>query len=166
MTIISEIEKVTEGSFLFVLFDILFLISPGLLTIFYFHRDLFLSLDPIKLILLSIAITLPLLCWNIILLFQLLYRGKLIDSDEKKSFFFIVSVALLDTDISLCILLFISYLLGFSFKKALLLMVFVKVIYTICFILLDLLIKHLHNLASSLSHKGLGSCEVAQAADD
>ena len=76
MTILSDIEKVTDESFLFVLFDTLFLISPGLLIIYYFHRDLFLNLDSIKLVLLSIATTLPFLCWNIILIFQLLYRGK------------------------------------------------------------------------------------------
>jgi hypothetical protein len=31
---------------------------------------------------------------------------------------------------------------------------------------IDLLIKHLYDLAIAPSHKGLGSCEVAQATDN
>ena len=143
MTILSDIEKVTDESFLFVLFDTLFLISPGLLIIYYFHRDLFLNLDSIKLVLLSIATTLPFLCWNIILIFQLLYRGKLIDANEKKSFFFMVSVALIGTNTFVYMMLFVSYTLGTSFKSSLIFVVVIEVLLTILTVLVNRRMKNI-----------------------
>ena len=59
MSILSEIEKIKERTFSLVLLSILLLIAPGVLIIFEFYRDLFSSMDSIKLILLSLAIITP-----------------------------------------------------------------------------------------------------------
>ncbi|UTW03099.1 hypothetical protein KDX31_17500 [Amphritea atlantica] len=62
---ISELKGVTiRQSFIF-LFVFLGSVSPGALIIFHFDRDLFIDLDSIKLIILSLAITLPVVLLNL-----------------------------------------------------------------------------------------------------
>ncbi|MBR9865883.1 MAG: hypothetical protein GYB20_02170 [Oceanospirillales bacterium] len=63
---ISELKGVTvRQSFIF-LFVFLGSVSPGALIIFHFDRDLFTNLDSIKLIVLSLAISLPVVLLNLI----------------------------------------------------------------------------------------------------
>lgn len=119
MSILRDIEKITEENFLFVLFDSFFLISPGVLTIFYFRSDILSDLDSIKIILLSVAVSLPFILWNFLMIFSLIYRGKLLDVGEKKLTFFILTSALALTSFIIYLLLFISYLFVISFKISL-----------------------------------------------
>lgn len=115
MNILSKIEKVTEESFLFILFDGILLVSPGLMAIFYFYRETFLLLDTIKLILLSIAITLPIVCWNILLLLSVRYRWRLIDRGEKRFLFIALTGSLWLTNYFFGVGLFLTYLLKINF---------------------------------------------------
>ena len=136
MSFISEAEKITEANFLFVLLDAIFLVSPGLLVVFHFNRELFLGLDSIKLILLSIASTLPLVCWNIILLTYLIYKGK-IEADERKEVFFTFSFSLAATSFIIYFLLFISYLFPLSLRTSLFTLLGIEVVLTITLLVIN-----------------------------
>ncbi len=60
------VELIKDKDFWLILFDIIFLISPGILVLFTFYRnDIFISIDVLKLILLSISISGPLAMVNI-----------------------------------------------------------------------------------------------------
>lgn len=59
MNIADEIKKIDSVSATAVATFFLSLLGPSLLVIFYFERDLFVTLDTIKLILLSISLSAP-----------------------------------------------------------------------------------------------------------
>src|SRR5579871_2252265 len=69
MSFLKDIDKaVNNKSFLLAFLDVLFLVLPGLMVIFIFQKDLFMSLDWIKLTLLSASITAPLAFLNTLML--------------------------------------------------------------------------------------------------
>lgn len=59
MNWLASINKIEEDVFWLGLFSLIFLLAPGLLLFFCCDRDLFLSLDTAKLILLSVSIVAP-----------------------------------------------------------------------------------------------------------
>lgn len=61
---ISELKGITIRQSIIFLFVFLGSVSPGALIIFYFDRDLFINLDSMKLIVLSLAISLPVVLLN------------------------------------------------------------------------------------------------------
>ena len=59
MNLLSDIEKIEKRVFWIGLFNLIFLVAPGVLLFFICDRNLFLSLDIIKLILLSFSVATP-----------------------------------------------------------------------------------------------------------
>ena len=56
---LSDFENITKEPIAQFILDLLFIIGGGILAIFYFDRNLFLTLDAVRLILLAIAVTIP-----------------------------------------------------------------------------------------------------------
>lgn len=59
-------ENIANSTFLLGFFSFLFLILPGVASLFIFERELFINLDWIKLVLLSASITIPIALLNIV----------------------------------------------------------------------------------------------------
>jgi len=68
MNLSKIIESIKSRDTLFSLLGFIFLVAPGVTVIFLFDRDLFLSLDWIKLILLSVSIVVPVAFFNTLFL--------------------------------------------------------------------------------------------------
>src|SRR5882724_6999330 len=68
MDILEQIKKVEAHDLVKIVTAFVGVISPGLLTLFLFKRDLFVSLDLMKLVLLSASLSLPIVLLNYFLL--------------------------------------------------------------------------------------------------
>ncbi len=68
MSILNDIEKVTDHSFIFSLITLLILIIPGSTFIFLTNKELFVATDLFKLLLLSIGVSTPLIISNVLLM--------------------------------------------------------------------------------------------------
>lgn len=68
MDLKSSIQQVKKAESIFLFFDILFLALSALGVIFFYDQALFISLDWVKLILLSACISAPLIFFNIIII--------------------------------------------------------------------------------------------------
>lgn len=112
MTILSELEKVRENTFWLIILDLIFLISPAILIIFHFQRDIFLTLDFFKIVLLSIAYVGPVIFWNALIC------GIPINpsSKDELSLFSLISASILCSNSVLYFLFFVSYIFGTSFR--------------------------------------------------
>ena len=97
-------ENLRDSSFLFNLFGLLFLVLPGVATIFVFEKELFISLDWIKLIMLVTSITLPLALVNIVA--SLIFTNKS-SGDDSLDF----SFGIIISGISVYLSLALSYLI-------------------------------------------------------
>ena len=67
MDIIDQVKKLEAAHFVMSILGFVGAISPGLLILFLFKRDLFISLDLLKLILLSASLSLPIILCNFLL---------------------------------------------------------------------------------------------------
>lgn len=74
MSLVSDLEKLTENGFTKLLALLLF-ISPGLLLLYHFNKPLFMSADILKLALLSAAVILPLFLSTFITISGLVVLG-------------------------------------------------------------------------------------------
>jgi|SRR3989344_6131697 len=106
-------EDFTNSNFLLAFFSFLFLLLPGVASIFIFDKDLFLNLDWIKLVLLATAITLPLSLINIILL---IIQGAKNGSKTEDFLYFTLGTTL--AGLSIYVVLAISYFITMSLGKA------------------------------------------------
>jgi len=68
MDIFEQIKKVEAYDLIKLLMGFVGVVSPGLLILFLFKRDLFISLDLMKLVLLSASLSLPIVLLNYFLL--------------------------------------------------------------------------------------------------
>jgi len=117
MDLISEImDNFKKEIFWLVFFTCIFLIAPGFLTIFYFDRSLFVNLEVIKLILLSILFAAPFVLINTFF-WVLIYATDEVTTDFDGLYFLIILGVFLTNIIFYCVLFF-SYLIGLSFKTA------------------------------------------------
>lgn len=83
----EAIKTAGELSYTKILKTLLFFVGtfcPGILFIFVYKKDLFLKLDYIKLLLLSISLTLPIVLLNSILLFFYFFRQNLLDKRNEE----------------------------------------------------------------------------------
>jgi hypothetical protein len=64
MDIIDQAKKLEAQHFVMSILGFVGVISPGFLILFIFKRDLFISLDVLKLILLSVSLSLPIVWCN------------------------------------------------------------------------------------------------------
>ena len=81
--------------------------------LFYFYPDIFLSLDTVKLILISISSTFPFILVNLIFILILIRNGKATNEDT----FYCFSVGIFLTTLVFYIDLFVSFLLKLSFRN-------------------------------------------------
>ncbi|HVM76678.1 MAG TPA: hypothetical protein VMU07_00820 [Candidatus Paceibacterota bacterium] len=100
-------KEVIRREFLFAFFDLLLLIVPGAGIVFVFNPIAFESIDWIKLVLLSGAITAPLSFMNMIFLSSLDPR---LNSKNKNELFFQLSLSIVITTLILYALTASSYL--------------------------------------------------------
>ncbi len=103
-------SAVKDKQMLLAFFDFVFLFLPGVLIIFFFKRDLFISIDWVKLVLLSGAIMTPIHLFNSSLILSLERE------ENEETFFFGLTKSIWVTSIFLQIVLFITYALKLSFK--------------------------------------------------
>lgn len=68
MDIFDQIKKLEAYDLVKLIMGFIGVVSPGLLTFFLFKRDLFISLDLMKLVLLSASLSLPIVLLNYFLL--------------------------------------------------------------------------------------------------
>ncbi len=99
MRFLKEInDEFQKEVFWISLFDILFFIAPGFLVLFIFYRDLFISLDAIKLILLALSISVPFVVLNAIFvgLLQSIYAKT---KNSEDNMFICATISLFFTNI-------------------------------------------------------------------
>lgn len=116
MTSIEKLINVIkeEPAFTIAIFDILFLITPGIACIFFYKNDLFLSLDWIKLVLLSVSITSSLSFFNI-MMFDSIYNK---DNKNEKSFFIDLSIGIILSGMIIYAIIFVAYILSLSLRHS------------------------------------------------
>ncbi len=111
MSILQDFfEKFKDDLFWFIFLDIIFLISPGFLVIFIFFRDIFLTLDTLKLILLVISITAPIS----FMITAILESPK---DTIKRDLFREFSLGICITGVILSFPVFLSWVLRYSFNQ-------------------------------------------------
>ncbi len=108
-------KEVTRKEFLFAFFDLLLLIVPGAGILYVFNQSAFESMDWIKIVLLSGAMTAPLSFLNTIFLSTI---DDQYDPKRKNDLFFALSVGIVVTSIILYTWAATSYLWWNSSPKA------------------------------------------------
>ncbi len=93
--------------------NLILLITPGMLLIFYFHRDIFLTLDILKLILLSISFIAPFIIVNIIFVIFVDFKRNISKAGDTFMYF---SLGLWAAAFSFFVSFLISYILKLSFE--------------------------------------------------
>ena len=110
MSVITDLEKFDSGAFLKFL-NLLLFITPGSAIIYHFHKTLLVNLDVLKVILLSMSITLPLF---LIMFFTIGIMDTLIgsknDNNDAEIMFIFTLVALIILDAILYLWLLAAYL--------------------------------------------------------
>ncbi|MDO8496237.1 MAG: hypothetical protein Q7S43_02170 [bacterium] len=114
-------ENLKDSSFLFNLFGLLFLVLPGVATIFVFEKEIFISLDWIKLVMLVTSITLPLALINIIA--SVIFTNKS-SGDDSLNFSFGIMIS----GISVYLSLALSYFTKISLTSMLIIAVGIDVL--------------------------------------
>lgn len=133
------IEKIKEKIFWQATLVFVFLISPPLLVLFYFQRELFLSLDTFKIILFTISISAPIHLWNG-LLFGFSesinkFTKKSEDKQEDSFLFKDFATAIFLGGLVLYVVLAFSYLNGWRLKTLLWIVAVIEIITTILLVL-------------------------------
>lgn len=107
---------VKDKYFIFTLFNVFLLISPGIAIIYRFNKDLFLQLDGIKLILMSVAIITPLIVVNTFL------NAVWVDDEinNENSLFVSFTLSAMISAMLLYLIIFLDYLSYRNLKENLL----------------------------------------------
>ncbi len=132
MNFLSEIDKIKEESFSAAVLNTILLIAPGLTFILHFSKELLITLDVLKLILLSISFIAPLLIINFILVTIISDKMAFPDiKHDKGAVFIIITLALLFSASILYIALFFGYILNLSFRITIIFVLCLQFIWTI-----------------------------------
>lgn len=136
MSIISDIEKVSANKISVYTLLILTLICPGLLSIFLYQRELFLQLDVIKLTMLSVSISAPILLINSILGASMDFAPKLKkESSENKEdnrfFAEITAFGCLLTNVIFGVAVFSKLFLNYDLKGNILIVMFSQALFVV-----------------------------------
>ncbi len=125
MSLLSEIKKIKFSEFAVYSGLVVAIICPGILVVYLFSPKIFLSLGAIKLLLLSISITLPVFLLNTSIV------GKMMaTSQDAKEFdeVLILLRAIANTMLAFYTALYFSYLLSLSFLTFLILMALIVIL--------------------------------------
>ena len=128
--------KAKELVFFFILFGCL--LSPGLLSIWYFKPFLLEKLNVLLIVLLSFSITIPIVSLNLFSFMSsvLHARPKELDLESENSAFLLISFALLFSTSIIIIPLFFSILFSCSLKTFLWLLTIFQIIMLVLYLLL------------------------------
>ena len=124
MGLISEIKNLKAKHIVFYFCAFFGALAPGFLIIFYFRPELFEKYDVLKLVFLSLALTMPLLAVNIGVASFL--RSNKTEKEEFDIAFFLLN-PLIDTGFEIYFPLFASYLYSLNFRFFLALIVGAKI---------------------------------------
>jgi hypothetical protein len=113
-----NVEDFTKKTTILVLLDIFFLILPGTACIYLLKPDLFISIDWIKLILLSASITAPFVLLNLLIV-SVGEEDQNNDDKRTGSLFEVFTLATFLTGASIYILLGLFCLSGYPVKNVL-----------------------------------------------
>ncbi len=108
MALFRKIDDFRNKTVILVLFDLFFLILPGMAVIYFVKPELLVSLDWIKLILLSATITAPFVISNSLAL-AILEGNKAQTQNKEDEFFMIFTLATFITGFVIYILLGVHY---------------------------------------------------------
>ena len=124
---LGDIEKLESRTFVLAFLDFLFLVSPGVLIIFLYQRGLFVSLDWLRLVLLSISIMAPFVFLNI-----LTFLTLTMDSTQKKQELFpTISLGIIVTGFFAYVVLGADYFSRVSFKWDVIILIIIEFIFLI-----------------------------------
>ncbi len=134
---LKDIKILESESFIFTLFNFLFLVLPGIAIVYTFNHELFMTADWIKIILLSGSITTPLVLVNtfIVSIFQ---HSK--NSNDGDSLFISFFLSVVLSGLVLYTTILLHYLFDKSFRDG---VYFILVIEAILIILISLRIRKL-----------------------
>ena len=107
-----------------------FVLSPGVLIVFVFLNDIFLSLDIFKLVLLSFSAVLPICAINFIFtLFAFRYKDFIKDTSESQTNFTLLAIVL--SSIPLYLVLFTRFLFRITLVHAIWECILIEIFYFI-----------------------------------
>lgn len=139
MGFLDGIEKIRNGDFILSILAILLLFSPGVGYIFYFWRELFISLDIFKLLFLSLTITAPFILLSFFLIGILLDSDKNEHWDKDSQIFASLAIGIFFSAIILYIGLAISVCLKISFISSIILSLVIFTLLALMLFLSELL---------------------------
>jgi hypothetical protein len=109
-----RILKEEKAAFL-IIFDILLIIAPGIATVFIFKPNLFSSLDWIKLSLLSVAVTAPVVFINTLVVLELMKND--FKPTDKDNLFWGFSMSIFGSGIAIYVLLIVQYFFAIGMRQ-------------------------------------------------
>ncbi len=113
MPLLKDIGELNAKQFVIAVGFFLATIGPGVLCLFLFKRDLFSDLDSVKVILLSVALTLPLANFNLFLIAAPLSKTK---KEANLNFPWLCFNAFLLTSGIMYASIYVAFIYGFTFK--------------------------------------------------
>lgn len=127
MAFLGDIEKLESRTFVLAFLDFLFLISPGVIVIFLYQRELFLTLDWLRIILLSISIMSPFVFLNILTFITLAMQ----DEQRNKQLFSTISLGIIVTGFLTYVVLCIDYFWNIPFKADVIMLIGIEILFFI-----------------------------------
>lgn len=98
MNVITKLKDLHSEDFLLTVLALIFLISPGILTFFFFDRELFLTIDTTKLLFISVSIIIPFIFLNLALTILKFHNPGLSSTNKEDELFIYLLISLIITN--------------------------------------------------------------------
>jgi hypothetical protein len=121
------LKSLADGKFILSLLCLLLLFVPGVTYIFYFNSNLFINLDLIKVILLSLAFVTPFIFINFLFLIINSIKNYL-DSNLNSEFFSLFTLSVVYSGILIYTSLIFTYFFQLSFKNSVIICLILELI--------------------------------------
>jgi len=125
MSILADLDKVTDSKYLRIFFALLLLITPGVLTVFFYFNDFFVNGSTFKIILLALTIFTPAI---VIPLLSIASARTDADLEGEEELFSIFFLAIFVASLSVYGALVISYFREYTFPGFLLSEIIISVL--------------------------------------
>src|SRR5262245_24988908 len=120
---IPAIKEIKNREFLLSIYSLLFLIAPGVLLIWYFKPSVFLAVDILKLIILSLSFTGPFVLFGAFLI-----EEKLTDRHPQERLFTATLMATFLTGMVIYMVILFSQIFSLSFSQGLIVLTILHVL--------------------------------------